>query len=238
MTQPQPPPPSASEAKTVKAARTRARILDAALALVEEVGYDKATMRAIATRAGVAPSNAYYYFRSKEELIQGFYARLHEEHMVVLGPALESAKGLREQLLAVVDTKLDVAEPYHASSAALYRAAADPKSPLNPFSEASRPVRDDAIAVFTDLLAGTRTKIPADLARQLPRLLWTWELAIILRWIHDDSEGRRKTRFLAERTADLIVKLIRVSTLPGLGPLRRSAVKLVAELFEEDAAAS
>ena len=37
-------------------------------------------MRAIAEKAGVSLGNAYHYFRSKEQLIQAFYHRTHEEH--------------------------------------------------------------------------------------------------------------------------------------------------------------
>jgi AcrR family transcriptional regulator len=38
-------------------------------------------MRAIAERAGVSTGNAYYYFGSKEELIQEFYLRNHARHL-------------------------------------------------------------------------------------------------------------------------------------------------------------
>jgi AcrR family transcriptional regulator len=45
-------------------------------------------MRAIAERAGVALGNTYYYFRSKEHLIQAFYARSHAEHLAAAAPVL------------------------------------------------------------------------------------------------------------------------------------------------------
>ena len=218
---------------TAKAAETRSRILEAALALFTERGYDKATMRAIAERAGVAPSNAYYYFRSKEELIQAFYARTHEEHLAVVEPALAKERSLRGRLLAVMRTKLDTIEPYHPFAGTLFKTAADPSSPLNPFSEESAPVREEATAVFERAIEGSRTKVPKDLREELPGLLWTWHMSIILFWIHDDSEDRRRTWLLVERTVDLIVKLVKVSGLPLMGPLRRSALQLVLELRED-----
>ena len=52
---------------------TRQLIIDTALRLFEERGYAATTMRAIATEAGLAPSNAYYWFRSKDDLVQAFY---------------------------------------------------------------------------------------------------------------------------------------------------------------------
>ena len=56
----------------------RQQILDAALKMFEESGYEKTTMRGIAERAGISLGSAYYYFKSKEQLIQGFYYRLHD----------------------------------------------------------------------------------------------------------------------------------------------------------------
>ena len=64
--------------KTVKGQQTRTAILESALDLLQEHGYEKTTMRAIARRAGVSLGNAYHYFSSKEHLIQAFYHRLHE----------------------------------------------------------------------------------------------------------------------------------------------------------------
>ena len=58
-----------------KSARTRSVIIDAALKLFRERGYDATTMRAIATEAGVSVGNAYYYFDSKEMLIQDIQVR-------------------------------------------------------------------------------------------------------------------------------------------------------------------
>ncbi|OKI24386.1 hypothetical protein A6A07_05860 [Streptomyces sp. CB03911] len=52
--------------KTGKSEQTRALILETAMRLFKERGYDKTTMRAIAAEAGVSVGNAYYYFASKE----------------------------------------------------------------------------------------------------------------------------------------------------------------------------
>lgn len=223
-----------STTRTAKAAETKSRILEAALALFEEGGYEKATMRAIAERAGVAASNAYYYFRSKEELVQAFYARTHQEHLLLVEPALEQETSLKGRLLAVMRTKLDTIERYHPFAGVLFKSAADPNSPLNPFSAESRPVREEATAVFARAIEGAKGKVPKDLRAELPELLWTWHMSVILFWIHDRSEGRARTWRLTERTIDLIVKLISVSGLPLMGPLRRSALELIADFKLED----
>lgn len=47
---------------------TRSEILDAAKGVFGKVGYDRATVRGIATEAGVDPSLIYHYFGTKDQL--------------------------------------------------------------------------------------------------------------------------------------------------------------------------
>lgn len=51
------------------AAETRQKIVDAALAIVAEKGFDQATTAEIARHAGVAEGSIYNYFRTKDELL-------------------------------------------------------------------------------------------------------------------------------------------------------------------------
>ena len=64
-------------------------------------------MRAIAQDAGVSTGNAYYYFGSKEELIQQFYVHNQAEHLAACRPVLaaetEFAPRLRGTLRALID---------------------------------------------------------------------------------------------------------------------------------------
>ena len=120
-----------------KGERTKERIVAAALELFRRDGYEATTMRAVAEAAGVSVGNAYYYFASKDELLQAFYLEVHEAHVAATRPALANARSLRARLLAVMLAKLEVIEPYHHFSALMFRTAADPKSPLNPAIGAS-----------------------------------------------------------------------------------------------------
>lgn len=217
--------------KTAKGEQTRALILETAVQMFMERGYEQTTMRAIAERAGVALGSAYYYFRSKEQLIQGFYARTHEEHLAEAQEVLRTQRTLRGRLLGVMAAKLRTAEPYHRFSGVLFRTAADPESPLNPFSADSEPARREAIAVFDQVVRGAEDrKIPKDLEKELPELLWMYHMGIILFWIHDRSPGRVRTWRLMERTVDLVARLIALSTLPLMGPIRKAVLSLVADL--------
>ncbi len=217
-----------------KSEQTRAAILETALALFRERGYEETTMRAIAEKANVSLGNAYYYFKSKEHLIQEFYMRTHVEHLAAARPILDHEKTLKGRLLGVIRAKIETNEPYHAFAGILFTSAADPKSPLNPFSPESMPARREATAVFAEALDGakTRLKLPADLLPELPNLLWVFHMGLILFWIHDDSPGRERTYLLVDYTVDIVVKLISLASLPLMKPLRRKTLELLAKLQE------
>jgi AcrR family transcriptional regulator len=216
--------------KTPKGEQTRELILNSALDLLGEHGYEKTTMRAIARRAGVSLGNAYHYFGSKEHLIQAFYHRLHQEHLAATRPALENESSFRERLMTVMKLKISTLEPYHEFAGVLFKTAADPHSPLNPFAHASAPVRRDSIKLFEELVVDTRARIPPDLRAELPYLLWLYHMGMILFWIHDSSPKCARTYRLIDQTVDLLDKLISLASNPLMRPVRKRALQMVAEL--------
>lgn len=222
-------------AKTSKGEQTRAVILETALELFRERGYEDTTMRAIAERAGVALGNAYYYFRSKEHLIQAFYSRTHEEQLAASAELLERERDLKARFHGVMSKMVEIIEPYHQFAGVLFRTAADPQSPLNPFSADSERARQESISLFSQVVEGSNARVPKDLKEELPYLLWLYHMGVVLFWIHDSSSGRTRTYKLVDRTVDLVVKLIGLASNPLMRPLRKAALRLVAELREEGA---
>lgn len=224
-------PVAEAAVKTRKGEQTRERILDAALELFRERGYQETTMRAIAEAASVAVGNAYYYFRAKEHLVQAFYERTHEEHLEASREILASEQDFGARLRGVMRKKIDTAMPYHRLSGVLFSAAADPRSPLNPFSEESRPLRERATALFAEVLVGSNLKIRnRRLKAELPNLLWTYHMGIVLFWVHDDSPGCGRTYRLLDSTVALVVRLITLARLPLLRPLTGSVLSLMEDL--------
>jgi AcrR family transcriptional regulator len=218
--------------KTVKGDQTKALILETALEMFRESGYDNTTMRAVAQKAGVSLGNAYYYFRSKEYLIQAFYQRLHDSHIEAVLPALEHEKTLKARLLTAMRTKIDTMKPYHQFAGVLFKTAANPESPLNPFGDESDPVRQQQIRLFGKVLEGATARIPKDLKAELPYLLWVYSMGIVLFWIHDSSPKHRRTYRLIDHTVDLLDKLIHLASNPFMRPLRKQALRLVEEIRE------
>ena len=215
--------------KTPKAQITRQRILDAALPLFLERGFEKVTMRAIASKAELSLGAAYYYFRTKEHIVHEFYSQTLEKHFQATRQILDRSDDFRWRLQRVLELQIEVARPFHLVSRALFRIAADPTNSLSPFSHESQPIREASIGLFGKALAGSNQKIPKPLAAHLPTLLWLFDLAVILFWIFDRSPEQKRTfRFIAKSTG-LAVQLLNVARLPLFGKVWEPVFSLLGE---------
>ncbi|MEV0979266.1 TetR family transcriptional regulator [Streptomyces sp. NPDC049915] len=216
--------------KSEKSEQTRALILETAMRLFQERGYDKTTMRAIAQEAGVSVGNAYYYFAGKEHLIQGFYDRIAAEHQAAVRGVLERESDFEARLAGVLRTWLDVAAPYHEFAVQFFKNAADPDSPLSPFSQESEHAREEAISVHREVLRGAvKTKVPEELREALPELMWLAQMGLVLYWIFDRTPGRERSYRLAERGARITARGVALARFRVLRPL----VREVHELFTD-----
>ena len=196
---------------------TRQLILDTALRLFEERGYSATTMRAIAAEAGVTPSNAYYWFGSKDELVQAFYLRIQTEHASRAAVALAGSGPLTDRLRAVEHAFLDVIGAYHGFGSAFVGIAISPDNPSNPLSESSAPAREQSLAIYREVVAGAAPRVPEKLRVVLPELLWLCHLGLTLFWVTDRSPGQERTRRLVDATVPLVSPMLRVARLPWGG---------------------
>jgi AcrR family transcriptional regulator len=88
---------------------TRERILDVALELFTEQGYDKTSLREIADRLGVTKAALYYHFERKEDILFALHLRLHalgRDLLARMGGHGEAASSI-EIWMEVLDHFLD-----------------------------------------------------------------------------------------------------------------------------------
>ena len=214
--------------------QTRQLILETALRLFRERGYTETTMRAIAKEAGVAVGNAYYYFDSKEHLIQGFYDRNQAAHRDAAEVVLADEKDFAARLRGVLHAGIDVNQPYHSFAATFFKTAAEPSSPLSPFSRESSPAREAAIAIFRDVVDGSSVKLDPELRKELPELLWLGWMGVVLFWVYDRSPGQRRTRRLIDGVVPLVDRLVGLSRLRVLRPALRQVLALLNTIRDDD----
>lgn len=208
-----------------KSDETRARILAAALELFRRQGFDQTTMREVANEAGVATGAAYYYFDSKEAIVMAFYQQAQDEVHERIVSMLPRKKGARARLRAILELRLEYFAANRKFLGALLRHATDPADALSPFSRETESIREGDIAHFASALEGVNS--PADLAPHLPRLLWLYQMGIILFWLQDSSPSQKRTWELIDKSLTLVVQLIRLAGFPLLRPLRKRVVDLL-----------
>jgi AcrR family transcriptional regulator len=212
---------------TARAEDTRRKIYEAAMELFREQGFEPTTMREIAAKAGVALGGAYYYFSSKDAIVLAFYRDMQESSNEPVLAALASRKKLKDRIRCVIDKRLELLAPNRKFCAALFRHAPDAADPLSPFSDETRHIRQGAIEHMRIALEGSDANVPADLQPRLPYLLWIYQMALIMFWLYDRSPNQERTQRLTGKSLGLLVNLLRLSALPLMKPLRKSALELV-----------
>lgn len=190
-------------------------------------------MRDIGKEAGVALGAAYYYFDSKDALVMAFYERAQHEWIAPAEEALLMSKDLKARLSVVIDAKLKCFAPHRKLLQAL-STHIDPSHPLSPFSAETRHIREKDIGFMSRALQGAKVRVAGDLLPYMPRLLWLYQLGLILFWIFDRSPQQRKTKLLYEKTLFIVVRLIKLSALPLLRPIRKLLIELLEIVYQEN----
>ncbi|WBB56821.1 TetR family transcriptional regulator C-terminal domain-containing protein [Verrucosispora sp. WMMD573] len=122
---------------------------------------------------------------------------------------------------------IDVLTPLHEFAASFFKTAAEPTSPLSPFSAESSGPREAAIDLYAEVLAGSTAKIDAELRPQLPELLWLAYMGMVLFWVYDRSPGQTRTREPIDGAVPLVDRLVRLSRLRVLRPVTQQVISLI-----------
>jgi AcrR family transcriptional regulator len=213
-------------ASSPKAQLTRSHILSTALRVFRERGLESATMRELAAAAGASLGSAYYYFPSKEAIIQAYYNDVQAEHARRLAVALAKKRlDLKDRLRAAFHSKLDILQGDRKLLSALFRYTGEPHHPLSVLGDGTRKNRQQSMSVFLAALGDER--FPDDIRAILPPALWALHMGILLYFIYDDSPEQQRTRRLVDGVLTLIVRLLALAKLSVLKPVRGSILALL-----------
>jgi AcrR family transcriptional regulator len=202
-------------------------ILETALGLFREKGFDATTMRDIARAADMSLGAAYYYFPSKEALVLAYYEQVVVARRAEADAFFAKTDDLRERVVGVYHLHFDAVAQDRKLLGALVRSVADPESEVSVFSPATRRVRNATIDVFHRALEVD--VVPEEL-RDLGALgFWTLDLALMLYFVWDDSPGQARTRRLVENAVDLVMPLIPFMSLPLAQPMIQHVAKTLIE---------
>ena len=192
--------------------KTRALILEKALEMFREEGFEAATIRDIAKSAKVATGAAYYYFPSKEAIVAGYYDHVQEAHEAKVRELILGKTDLRERLGIIFHSKLDILKKDRKFLGALFRYVGEPDHPLSVFGKGTTSQRAHSISIFREALADT--EISGELRQLLPWGLWVMHLGAILFFIYDQSAEQLRTRVLLNGVLDLLTQFVKLTSAP------------------------
>ncbi len=217
---------------TPKSEATRQRILSAALRVFRQRGFDAATMREVAAEADVAVGAAYYYFDSKDAIVMAFYQQAQDEMAPELDGLLAKCRTLEQRLRGIIGQKFEYFAPNRALVGSL-SAHIDPEHPLSPFSQATAAIRERDVAFFVRAVSESNLRLPASILPYLPRLLWLYQMGLMLFWVYDRSPRQARTTLLFDKTLSMMLLVFKLAGLPFLKPLYRPAAELLKAIYGE-----
>lgn len=204
-----------------KSERTREHLIAVSTKQFAEKGFDACTMRDLARAAGVSAASFYYYFPSKEEIVGAFYQRSLARHLEDARCLIERDRPLAENLRRVVLARFEEFSETKPLLRVLRGYAFTDGSPLSPFHRKHRSIRNASVALFTEMIARSRERLPAALQPELAELLWLYHLGLLAYWTGDDSPDARRTHALLESSLGHLSRLFRFLQVPGTARLVR-----------------
>ncbi len=219
------------ETTFTKSEETRKRLVRTAVELFIAKGFEQATMREIAEKAGMAVGGFYYYFKNKEEIVLEFYIETQKQMAEKCDEICQKKSPLKTKVLEVLQYKFDQLTPYRTFFGALAKTATDPKNSLSPFSSETRQVREDAVLIFEKVFQSSEVGVSKELRPHLPYLFWLYQLGLVFFWINDNSENQKKTKMLMEGSLEVIFRLMKLSQLPIMRSLKKGMSNLISQLL-------
>jgi TetR/AcrR family transcriptional regulator, cholesterol catabolism regulator len=171
---------------TPNQAARRARVLDAALALATEGGYDAVQMRDVASRAQVALGTIYRYFASKDHLLAACQLEIWRELELRLDARPLTGATAADRVIDLFGRLMRPVEREPLQAAALITASSSP-------DPAVRECQLEMIGLQDSVFAGAMGEL--DVARkahiaQVLRQVW---FAALLGWVNGWTDAKAVT---------------------------------------------
>ena len=189
--------------------QTRLRLLDAAVDVMSEKGFDKASMREIAKRADVADATIYNYFSTKEKLLYGYCEYVQQQVMEELMSIEDFHEySLRDQLHQMTEVRLTKWLPAREFLQEVFTQTFAAPAVGN---ELLAETKSLSKRMFVDLLEAAieAGEIPEQPYQDLlPTLYWDYQTAILAYWLKDTSDNFANTTQLVDQSNEIVSQLL------------------------------
>ncbi len=169
--------------------KTKLKILQCAVNLIIEKGFENASLREMAKNAGVSNPTIYNYFPSKEKLLYAYVEQKHKEAVTILQEIEDfHTYTLREQLQTLIETELElyledrefiiqVADMvFHSSGLKMGK-----------LYETNTLFIETVEEMLSIAIEAKEIEKPP-FREHLPKLFWDYYIMVIAYWVKDDSE--------------------------------------------------
>ena len=169
------------------------RLYEAAITLISDRGYEAATLRDVATRAGVSPALLYRYFPNKRSVVLALYDQLSET-FAQQAVAMPHGKW-RDRFVYGLDVSLRTLGPHRVTLRALAPVMVG-DADEGVFGHNTAFSRKKVQSIFQEAVLHATDAPKPPLAQSLGHLLYLAHLGVILWWLLDRSPGQRATKAL------------------------------------------
>jgi len=139
--------------------RRIAEILDAALALFAEVGYEAASTNRIAARAGISPGSLYQFFANKEAIAEALSSRLAVEMAAAHAAAFDDVAVADMSLDDLLDRILDPLIAFSVANPGAKTLLTGPDAPAQ-VAVATRPLQDALLGRVAAVIGARAPGLP------------------------------------------------------------------------------
>lgn len=185
--------------------KTKVKILQAAVDLIIEKGFENASMREMAKSAGVSNPTIYNYFPSKEKLLYAYIEQKHKEAREILQNIDEfHTYTLREQLQTLVETELELYledREFIIQIADMVFHSSGLK--IGTLYESNKIFVETVEEMLNIAIEAEEINEPP-FREHLPKLFWDYYIMVVAYWIKDESEMFENTTQFIDHSLGVI----------------------------------
>jgi len=189
-----------AETLTPNQAARRSRVLDAAMDLAAEGGYDAVQMRDVAARAQVALGTIYRYFSSKDHLLAACQVELWRGMAEYFTAHPSTASDAADRVVHVMERAMRGAEREPQRTAALVTASSSP-------DPAVRDCQAEIMATMDRVLEEAMGDVDAARRAQIALTLRQVWFAWLLGWVNGWNDAATVNRELASTARLLLTRV-------------------------------
>ncbi len=202
------------EKKKKKSEITKAYIYEGAIKLFTKQGFDKTTMRDLASSLDMSLGNIYYHFKNKDDILIHYFRILQDETVSGVTDSLESKLSKQNKIKKIIQTNMDLLKKNSSITKELIKSTSGLSHPLSPFGDELRDCQMGAIELFRRALSEDQKK--SEYLDSLAFLYWLYYLGLCLFWANDDSDQSAMTEKLYGLSFPLTYKLVGLTRI-GVG---------------------